>query len=624
MSTMLKKSATFPDEKALKAAEERLMKSKIVQAVEYSSETGDQVHFISAPGIGKTSFCVQYCGEKGKVVLIHLPTFDVDRAMVAVPQRTANGDPILSQVVWSDLLDADFIILDELARAKPQTSNMIMELVQNKTIGGHPLKEGVTFVACDNHQGMSGVISNQDLAQASRWKTIELSRRDTPWQIALASKYKDVDLTEVFDVYNNLEGRFPGVLDHLQPRTLEHVIWNVLQGHPAIWGLPLMAGPRAEILTEVKDKNGKVTSSKVVTEDVLKLICGALNRPYRSSIPNPMKVAVEAALKYGVPMLGQGEPGIGKTEDLKSRIAKNGINSVYWNLPNIRPDRHIIPFPEGEDRLALWISDQLNPINGEEYVLIADEIWRASLATNNIMLEVTQGQTIGGMKVPMRTVIALTNPAETAGVRQNVGRPDRAMADRFFMSVDLAADDIPAKDWLLETYGDIAAPFIEWYKEDLDDVGRLYTPMRVVERMIKTYKFFQDTDGLDECRPMLGGKYVPVPLHDLKQRLRDRPVARLSAVIANEAEYIRRMKETAVGGFADQDAHIEVSQAVARAELTEIKKHKDALVRIVEHLDGQHLVSLTLGKSGEARSVFSKIMLEATARKRANKAAAAA
>ena len=609
---LLQESATFSDKKALKGLQERFSKSLAVRYLAYARAAKDPLRFISKPGVGKSSLVTQYYRSQGlKVVLLHLPTYDPDRSVVAVPVTLDDGSRILDQVIWSDLIEADVVILDELSRAKPATSNMVMEMVQEKTLGGHAMKEGVTFVALDNHQGMSGVVSSQDLAQASRWTTVELDRRDTPWQLALAQVFKDTDLSKVFDLYNNLEAKYPGVLDYLEPRTLEHVIWNVLQGHPAIWGIPLMAGPRAGLMSADRGKD----NLRDVTEEVLRQICAALGRPYLANVPDAASKAIRAALTHGKTLMLQGEPGIGKTAFVEHQVAQSGMRHVYWNLPNIRPDRHVIPFPEGEDRLSLWISEQLNPRDKQPYVMIADEYWRAKPSTSNIMLEVTQGGTIGGMKVPLHTVIAMTNPRETAGVRQNVGRPDRAMADRFFMSVDLTPEDIPANDWMIEKYGDVAMPFLEWYKEDLDDTARVYISKRVIERMIKSFSFFEDLDHLDNARPMLGNKHVPVGLHDLKTRLRNRPVARLSRVVANEDEYIARLAERAVGGAADQAAHIEVAEALAKAEITELKKHREALVRIMAHLDNQHLTSLTLSRSGEARSVVSDIILEAFAAK---------
>lgn len=623
---MFETSATYPNENSLKKAEKAFRKSRIVRETDLAIATGTPVWYKGGAGIGKTSFMIDYATSLGKnVVLIHLPTFDVDRAMVSVPEADADGSRRLVQVVWTEMLNADVIILDELSRAKPQAGNMIMEIVQNKTLGGHPLKEGVAFVACDNFQGMAGVISTSDLAQASRWRSITLQRMDTPWQIALASKYKDVDLSDVFNLYNNLEGRYPGVLDHLEPRTLEHVIWNIIHDLPAVWGLPLMAGPRATLVT--KDGND-------VTVEVLRSIAEALGRPFKEAVPGAAAQAISAALEHGVNVMLQGDPGIGKTEYVKSQIREAGLNSLYWNLPNIRPDRHIVPFPNqaqdgsgNYDGLSLWISDQLNPSDGSEYVMIADEYWRASLATSNIMLELSQGGRIGGMKVPMRSLIAMTNPVEVSGVRQNVGRPDRAMADRFFCSVDLRAEDIPANDYLLNKYGDVAEPFIEWHKEDIDDVARVHIGKRTLEQMIRVYQFYLEkseddptispSEQLDYCRPYLRDGYVPVPLHDLKTRLANRTVAHLTAVVKNKDKYIERMKKEAVGGNADQEAHIEVAEAIRKAELTQIEANHDALIELVAHLDKGHRTSIAIGKTGKDRAAISKILVAATKVKKA-------
>src|SRR5699024_757701 len=122
-----------------------------------------------------------------------------------------------------------------------------------------------------------------------------------------------------------------------------------------------------------------------------------------------------------------------------------------------------------------------------------------------------------------------------------VNKPDRAQADRFFISIDLTENDIPANEYLLKTYGELAEPFLEWHKEDLDDLGRLLVNKRVLEGMMKIYGFFQDSDELVHGLPYVNDEHVPVSLTDLKTRLRKGQPARLRYVLENKEDFLNRL-----------------------------------------------------------------------------------
>lgn len=598
---MLRTSTTFPTVDGL---EKKMLQSKIAMWCDFALEAGEPVHFISNPGIGKTSFTRDYFAGKGLNVLsLHLPTTDPDVLSVALPQDGPNGTKVLEPVVLRQLREADVIICDETRRAKESVRNNLMEMIQNKSLGGQALKEGVTFVLLNNWSNESGVSSSGvDLAQESRYITIELRDKDVPWQIALASAFDGTDMTEAFKVYNNLERDFPGISSLMSPRTFEHVMWNILNDLPGELGLPLLAGPRAWLINKDGDN---------VTDLVMQKLAAAVNKPFIKTTPEIARKALVRGVQHGKNVMLQGNPGIGKTEYVKQIVREEEINDLYWSMQNVTPDEHVVPFPSGDD-LELMLSKVVQPLDGEPYVLIADEYYRAKAPVLNMMLEVTQGGTLGGQKVPVQAVIAMTNPRMIAGQRQSVGKPDRAMADRFFINVDLKDDDVPANEFLLNKYGDIASPFVEWWKEDLDDLGRLYTPKRVLEKMIKVFQGLGgDTDLLDYVLPYLKEEYVPVPLHDLKLRLSNRPVARLKAVIEDKDTYIERMNlKTPEGTNADQEAHITVSRAIQLAEVSQLSEKEtfDDLVELIAPLDRSHRTALVKGQSGPRLKACSNLV----------------
>ena len=77
------------------------------------------------------------------------------------------------------------------------------------------------------------------------------------------------------------------------------------------------------------------------------------------------------------------------------------------------------------------------------------------------------------------------------------------------------------------------------------------------------------------------GEYAPVPLTALLERLANRPVVSLREMAADVAgweERLRRALEESDEGTNDSDV---VHQVIANAELSQLKKHQRAVVRLV-------------------------------------------
>jgi hypothetical protein len=189
--------------------------------------------------------------------------------------------------------------------------------------------------------------------------------------------------------------------------------------------------------------------------------------------------------------------------------------------------------------------------------------------------------------------------------------PDRAQADRFFMSVQIGLDDNPAvNEWLLATYGEIAEVFLDWWKLDLDDKGRTFISKRVLEMMIKCWKHFGVLENLDSCRPELNGVHVPVALHDLKTRLANRRPSSLGEIIAGVDHYDARLRERRGELVAYPEDHAVVYRALSTPELSQLEKHRTEIVRLLVGLDKQFTLSL-LREQGNVREFWLRAIIEA-------------
>lgn len=593
---------------------EEFDKLAIVKWTRFSVATGTPVRFVSAPGIGKTGFLKDFIEDQGlQVVVLNVPTLYPERLVVPFPQEKDGRrfiDPVLVGELTSDR--PKVIILEEADRASSRAvASQIMEIPQERSIDGVPIRNLVTVISCDNDAAQSGVVARRELAQASRWASVPLTRNSTPWRRALAGMYADVDLSGVYDAYNKIGAKWPGALDHLQPRTLEHVLWNILNGTPAEWGLPLFAGTRDKITFASKtDETAEPTD---VTAEVLEMVAAGLGRNAvrAKDFPDPVRRAVAKAIELGKNVIIEGPPGVGKTGYVKDVVGSCGLRYVYWNAPNCSLDSKVVPFPDEDEGLEIRLVKQLDdPDDDREVVLVVDEFGRGSTAFRNMMLEVLQGGTLGGRQVRIRCVIALTNPKEVAGVKMAVATPDRAQADRFFMSVQIGLDDNPAvNEWLLATYGEIAEVFLDWWKLDLDDKGRTFISKRVLEMMIKCWGHFGVLEYLDLCRPELNGQHVPVALHDLKTRLANRRPSSLGEIIAKVDYYEGQLLERRSGLVAHPEDHAVVYRALSTPELSQLERHRTEIVRLLVGLEKQFVLSL-LREQGNVKEFWLRAVIE--------------
>jgi len=220
-------------------------------------------------------------------------------------------------------------------------------------------------------------------------------------------------------------------------------------------------------------------------------------------------------------------------------------------------------------------------------------------------MEILQEKSLGGKPIEgLVCCIALNNPKEVAGHRLEVGKPDRAQADRFFMSITVTATDMPWASHLLQKYGEDAEPFIEWWKESIDDLGRVLITARTLERMIKRYRLDLP---LEPAKSYVNNEYVPVSLHELEAILAKRPLARLKAIAAKVDEY-----EGLLSGpdGSMHPAQQEVYYAFLKAELEQLETSRDVCVRLMKHLNQQSSINL-IRSTGKRQDFWFKVLKEA-------------
>lgn len=613
-------SKTYPTMEEVRA---ELTSAKMANYIAMALATKNNIAIEGPPGCGKTTCTLQTVKMAGKTVLLrHGPTADPDQDAVPFAYNKEDGRG-MRHVVQDQIREADVIIIDEPNRiAEAYKRNSLMEMMQNKTFAGQPLKKDVVFILLTNPSaGSSGVVSKgTDLAFQSRvGMSISVSQADIPWKLALASKYNNTDLSKVFDIYDRLEGRFPGVTERLAPRTLDHVILCTLEGLPSAWGLPSLAGEPHKL---------KDNDNRDVTREILDEISQALvGRPALD--PTDMKyvsAALTLAISKGLNLMIEGLPGIGKTEYVKELISKAEQESQYYSLQNFQPDNYVnidLNPQRPEDGLRYLIHDELN--RDTPFNLIADEYWRAQKNVQNMMLEVSGNRTLAGQKLKIKALIAMTNPRMIEGVRQDVGLPDFAMADRFHITIRLQPGAIDAYGYLAKKYGERATQFIEWHREDIDAIGRLYCPPRSLDFMIEQYWHYIDnakalpaltaSEVLQDSLPKVGEERVPVPLTALKARLRDNPIVGIKAILADVDGYFEQLakRDPLTLEPENMQVHTAVANAINSAEESIIADpaNADALVKIIAPLNHDLAVSLIRADGEQKRKALVRIFPKA-------------
>jgi MoxR-like ATPase len=586
-----KANATYP--KPLSVRD--YMGLDIIKAVTFSIESGQPIWLKGPPGIGKTATVNDVCSKHGlRLVVISAAQITVENLIVPFPADDPEyGHKVLEFLYYEEFANpTPFVVLiDDLGRGHPSVGNSLMELLQEKSLAGKFLPHLVTVIATDNEASSQvGKLATMDFAQADRVATIVLTGAGVPWRRWMASHFADTDLKGVFKVYDRQDSAVRAILS---PRVLQFAITAAKEGFPLKLALPFVNGERVGLVT---------TSGSDVTDKVLSEIADALGLPNRDNVPGLVAKVIEFAVRTGHNVLIQGAPGIGKTAFTKAELARLEVGYNYVSAPVLQPEDLNTPFPS-EDGTKLELMPNKMFVRSDRWVLVVDEVWRASRRTASALMPILQEKSQGGRPIPgLIGTIALNNPREVHGFKLDVGRSDLAAASRFTLSVEITAADIPSSTYLFDLYGEeTATPFVEWWQDDLDDIGRVLCTPRCLERMIKLYLHPSGSLPLQWALPHLNGEYAGVPLIELQTRLDKQPVARLRQIVSNVDDYESQLAE---GPLVHPDLHAAVYIAFAKAELSQLKKAEAECLRLLTVLDNQHRISLIRQGSSTERQHF--------------------
>ncbi|MFU8853350.1 AAA family ATPase [Micromonospora sp. SL1-18] len=404
-------------------------------------------------GIGKTSTFVSYVPRRypdTTLVVVPAANLTPDDLLVNAPVRDArSGELMLQQLVMRQLAPGQpfVLLLDDSLQAGNTVQSQLMQIACNWTLGEYDLRQlgCVGVFLTDNESLAETSVRRSDLAILDRMVTIRLTANDTGWRYALAERFPDWDLREVFRLWASLS---PALRRLLSPRTLEHVLSCAREGFPLAWGLPLQNGARLALV----DQKGSKRRDR--TTEILDGIAAAVGVRNPGTVPDPVRRILRSAIANRWAVLLQGPPGCGKTE-ITRQIAREetGREPVYFSLPVTNVEDLCVPVPTPDGQLDAMLARTL--LDPAPKVLVWDEYNRPKdKATFAKLMEITQEWTLAGRAIPnLRAQVALQNPPYHLGRKLLVASNNIAQASRFTVSYEVRPQDIPANEWLISTYG---------------------------------------------------------------------------------------------------------------------------------------------------------------------------
>ncbi|MEV0645232.1 AAA family ATPase [Phytomonospora sp. NPDC050363] len=582
--------------------------SELERFIEAMIAMGQTGQVFGEHGIGKTATFLSYIPKRfpgTEVVLVPAANLTPDDLLVNAPVRDGQGGLALRQLIMKQLNPGRpfVLLLDDSLQAGDTIQSQLMQIACDWTLGEHDLRElgCVGVFLTDNESSAETSARRSDLAVLDRMVTVRITANDTSWRRFLSARFPQWDLAPVFRVWSS---QSPEIRQLLSPRTLQHVLDCAREGFPLEWGLPLLNGARLS-LSDTR-ANGE---PRDLTGEILGRIASALGVSPPDMVADPVRRILRAAIRNRWAVLLQGPPGCGKTAVTRQVVREEtGRDAVYFSLPVTNVEDLCVPVPTPDGSLEALLTRSL--LGPEPKVLVWDEYNRPKdKAAFAKLMEVTQEWTLAGRPIRnLKAQIALQNPPYHLGRKLMVSSNNVAQASRFTVSFEVSPDDIPANQWLIDTYGDTAEVVLEWWKNDIDDEGREWVTKRTMERLIKLHRHEQP---LRTGLIYLGdGDYAPVSLSGLEARLADRRPIGLRELASDVDGWEARLLAAAGANDEGTDDTDLVHQVFANAEVSQLRDNMAVVARLLRHLPPKLRATYLVGQTPEKQRVWVEAVAE--------------
>ena len=201
------------------------------------------------------------------------------------------------------------------------------------------------------------------------------------------------------------------------------------------------------------------------------------------------KVKLALYLKNNFNVMLTGRHGVGKTAVIKQIFEEANMKWKYFSAATMDPWVDFIGVPKSvKTKDGLEVLQLIKPeafARDEVEALFFDEFNRASKKVKDAVMELIQFKSINGKKFEnLKVVWASINPYDDAGT-YDVEKLDPAIVDRFHILIDVPYE--VDSGYLFAQHGQIAEPFIAWWKDLSKEIQFQVSPRRL-DYAIQVYK----------------------------------------------------------------------------------------------------------------------------------------